>query len=248
MVSWRNFGRLGNTHFQAATCISYALKYGLEYSAPNWTSDNYWSPLYFKHLIHPKYNKREDGLINESCHEYQELPYKPEWENLNIVLNGYFQSWKYIDEYRNEIIKAFNYPYEMKEGICSIHARFGDYLNLPKKHILIDKDYLLEAMNYVYERTGSERFKVFSDDLNYFKSNFGQLHNFTYSTNNDIVEDLIEISCCQDNIGSSSTFSWWGAWLNQNQEKIVITQSKWFQDGWGDLETKDIIPSNWIKI
>jgi hypothetical protein len=248
MVSHRTFGRMGNALFQAAVSFSFAKKHGLEWSMPNWTTNDFWSPLYLQHLVHPNYNRREDVLINESCHEYQVLPFREEWRNVNIVLNGYFQSERYFYEYRQEILEAFNYPYEMNEGVCSLQARFGDYLTISGKHILVDKDYILSAMNYMYENAGIERFKVFSDDLNYFKTHFGDLHNFEYSENKSIEQDLIDISCCEHNINSSSTFAWWGSWLNRNPNKITITQSKWFQDGWMGMNTNDIVPENWIKL
>ena len=89
---------------------------------------------------------------------------------------------------------------------------------------------------------------IFFEMKNYFQNKFGHLYNFEYSTNSDIMQDFIEISCCHSNINSSSTFSFWGAYLNRNPEKIVITQEKWFQTGWDGADTKDIIPSTWIKL
>ena len=248
MVSFRAQGRMGNFLFEAASSFGYAKRHNLEWSVPNYTTNEFWSPLYLKHLIHKDYTPKEDIIIHEAVHEYQNLPFKEQWRNLNIVLVGYFQSELYFAEYRDEILKAFNYPYEMKEGICSIQARFGDYLTIEGKHIVVDKDYLLCAMQNIYNWTHIQKFKVFSDDLKYFQSKFGDLHNFEYSTNFDIEKDLIEISCCEHNINSSSTFAWWGSWLNRNPNKIIITQKRWFQDGWGGLNTKDLIPDYFIKL
>lgn len=251
MVSFRAAGRMGNFLFEAASSYGYARRHNLEWSVPNWTTNNFWSPLYLQHLVHPEYNKREDVLINENGMQYQEIPFKEEWRNKNIVLNGYWQTDLYFREYREDILNLFAYPYKMIEDTCSIQARFGDYLIIEGKHILVDESYLSNAMKYVNEETGISKFKVFSDDINYFKTNFGYLYDFEYSTNG-IEQDLIEISCCHSNINSSSTFSWWGAWLNRNPEKIVVTQEKWFQDGWKDgsilADTSNIVPENWIKL
>ncbi len=248
MVSFRAAGRCGNFLFQSASSYGYARRNNLEWSTPNWTTHSFWSPLYLQHLVHPNYDRREDILLNENGMQYQEIPFMEDWRSRNIVLNGYYQSEKYFVEYRDEIIEKFAFPYTMKEDTCSVQARFGDYLTIEGKHILVDEPYLRSAIAYIQDKTGINKFKVFSDDLNYFKNNFGHIHNFEYSTNGDIIQDLIEISCCHSNINSSSTFSWWGAWLNRNPEKVVVTQSKWFQDGWCGLDTKDIIPDYFIKL
>lgn len=59
--------------------------------------------------------------------------------------------------------------------------------------------------------------------------------------------DMYIMSMCKHNIIANSTFSWWGAWLNNNENKIVIAPSIWFGVA-KQLNTKDIIPNGWIKI
>jgi hypothetical protein len=63
-------------------------------------------------------------------------------------------------------------------------------------------------------------------------------------------EDLFLMKSCKNNIICNSTFSWWGAWLNDNENKKVISPSydKWFGKAYQNYDTKDIIPSNWIQI
>lgn len=249
MVGCRTYGRMGNFLFQVGATIGYAFKYGQEFSIPNRTQDPFFNPIYLQHLVNPKYIQgKEDILINENGMQYQPIEWKDEWKDKQVVLNGYWQSYKYIDEYRNEILYLFDFPYKIKPDVCSIHARFGDYFHVTGKHIIVDEPYLTGAMNIIMERTGIEIFKIFSDDIPLFKEKFGSLYNFEYSTNSNEVDDLVEISCCHSNINSSSTFSWWGSWLNRNPDKTIITPSKWFQDGWMNMDTKDVIPENWIKI
>lgn len=254
MVYFNAAGRLGNHHFMAANCIAYALRHGLEFSLPDKTTHDFWSPLYLKHLINPKFNIYGPTIrIDEKHFHYEALPFDESWRDMNICMTGYFQSEKFFSDYKDEVIKLFNYPYKLIPDVCSVQARFGDYLTVKGKHIIVDEGYLMAAMALIYTCTGIFRFKVFSDDIPYFKKEFGHLHPFEYSTNRTIEEDLVEISCCHSNINSSSTFAWWGAYLNRNPDKIVVTQEKWFQDGWKDeygrlVDTKDIIPDSWIKI
>lgn len=190
--------------------------------------------------------------IWEVGHEYQELEFREEWRDCNIIIGGYRQTEKYFKDYRSELLYLFDIPYEKVER-CSIHARFGDYLTVQKngkfKHVLVDDNYLTMAMALVTEKTGITSFKIFSDDIPLFKQRHGHLADFEYSTNNNEWDDLVEISCHAHQIGSSSTFSWWGAWLNRNPEKVIVTQQHWFHpDGWDGLETKDIIPEEWCKL
>lgn len=59
-------------------------------------------------------------------------------------------------------------------------------------------------------------------------------------------EDLRLMSLCRHNIIANSSFSWWGAWLNANHEKIVVSPERWFNDQ--AIDVKDVIPESWIKV
>ena len=93
---------------------------------------------------------------------------------------------------------------------------------------------------------------VFSDDIKWCKENFIGDKFLFIEEDRDYIE-LFLMSQCNHNIIANSSFSWWGAWLNKNENKIVVAPSKWFgenseyikQEGIND---KDILPKSWIKI
>lgn len=236
-----------------ANIAALSLRHGMDFSVPNVSTHNFWNPIYLPHLHKPFNRNLPNVTIKENQFHYAPIQWNDEWNGKNVQLDGYWQSYKYFHEYRDWIIDMFDYQWYCIDDVCSIHARYGDYLTIQGKHILLTREYLETAMNLVMKEKGIRKFKVFSDSIPDFKSRFGSLYDFEYSTNVGIEEDLVEISCCSSNIGSSSTFSFWAAYLNRNTDKMVIQQSKWFQDGWKDeygrlVDTKDVLLPEWIKI
>lgn len=253
MISYLPMGRMGNALFQSAAMIALALRNGVEFAMPKITSSEVWSPVYLQHLVNPKWVVgKVNVVIEEKQFHYVPIEYKKEWDNQQVQLRGYFQDERHFIDFKDEIIKLFDFPYSMVEDTCSIHARYSDYLTIHGKHVLVDEPYLHKAMDYIMDKTGIKKFKVHSDDISLFKERHGNLYDFEYSTNDNEIDDLISISNCHSQINSSSTFSWWGAYLNRNPEKVVITLKNWFQEGWRDhhgvVDTSKIIPSSWIKI
>jgi hypothetical protein len=253
MVTFTPAGRLGNFMFECATAIAYALKHDLDFTVPLKTTNEKWSPIYLKHLQYFGYNEFLPTInLWENGHGYQDIEFKEEWRNSNIIVEGYRQSEKYFKDYRTELLYLFDIPYKQVDG-CSIHARYGDYLTVKDntgkyKHVVVDEPYLKAAMKYITDNTGITKFKVFSDDIHLFQKRHGHLYDFEYSTNTDEWSDMVEMSWFHSQINSSSTFSWWSAWLNKNPDKVIITQKEWFNGNWMDLNVSDIVPETWIKL
>ena len=88
---------------------------------------------------------------------------------------------------------------------------------------------------------------VFSDAIDWCKRQFVGDKFFFIEEPNEVLS-LHLISFYRNNIIANSTFGWWGAWLNENSDKTVIAPSRWFGDGYADLDTKDIIPEQRLKI
>jgi hypothetical protein len=266
MVIAKNYGRMGNVLYQNACSIQYALKHGLQFSIPNTTNDPKWNPLYLQHLANPGFNPNLPAVtIKEKCHEFQDIPFLEEYfTDENVVLDGYWQSYKYFDWCRDKILELFNFPWEMKRGIVSIHVRRGDFLKYPQKHFVLTDEYLYSSILKMEEKVcvngkSLPDYLFHSDDIEWCKdfveksrrwSNFFENRMVWFSECKTEVEDMISMSCCEHNIISNSTFGVWGAELNRNPNKVVIVPSKkyWFGPSESHLKIDDIYRPEWIQI
>lgn len=183
-----------------------------------------------------------------------------EFSNLpdDIVLLGHWISYKYFDHIRPILLNEFSVKnelqgknHEMADKIkttqsVSIHVRRTDKVNDPE-YFVTDINYISEAMAFFYEKLENPTFYVFSDDIVWCKVNI-QNKNVVYVDWNDDIhayEDLRLMSMCKHNIIAESSFSWWGAYLNTNHGKIVITPpaSRWVNRK--NSLCKDILPPEW---
>ena len=179
-------------------------------------------------------------------------------------LDGYWGSEKYFKDIENIIRKDFTFkdkPDEVNQQMISrikncdsvsIHIRRGDYVNDKRTnqfHGVCDLKYYLKAIALIAKKVKNPQFFVFSDDPQWAKQNLILKFSCIYvdhNTGKKDYEDMRLMSYCQHNIIANSSFSWWGAWLNTNKDKIVIAPKKWFNDK--SINTKDLIPNSWIKI
>lgn len=252
MVSFVQMGRCGNFLFECATAFAYAKKHNLEFSVPIHTHDDFHCPIYLKHLQHPNYYPSGPAVrVEERQHNYQDLPFDESWRDKNILLVGYFQTERYFAEYRHEILESFGIEWVPKLGVVSIHVRRGDYVTFREKHPEVTDEFYFKSI-YYFLGMGFHKFLVFSDDIPWCKQYFIPAKFphafFSFMEGNSIEEDLRLISCCQHQINSSSTYSWWGAWLNRNPNKVIITPELWFTPNWDNCNVSDIIPDSWIKM
>lgn len=243
-VSIKNEGRLGNFCYEAAAGLAYSKRHNMEFTIPSKTHNEKWSPIYFPWLLNPNYDKTLPQIVlRELSHAYNPLPFKEKYRSWNVILEGYFQSFKYIDDYRDDVLTAFRIPYE-KINYVGLHVRRTDYLLYPKKHIIQTYEWLKTCVLYFVER-GYKSFVVCSDDIKWCKETLAPLRiygvEFSYSEGHDEIADIALLSCCEHLISSSSTFSVWAGWLNRNPDKQVLIPDKWFGPG-EKLPTHDIIP------
>lgn len=180
----------------------------------------------------------------------------------NQYLIGHFQSYKFFNDYRDSILKEFQFSTKSlsektkkmakviscNNSVC-IHVRRGDYLNGYYYETLgkvCSIDYYKRAVEYMREMIEEPKFFVFSDDPVYVAQNL-QIEDAIYVDFNkgrDSWQDMYLMSQCKHNVIANSTFSWWGAWLNNNPRKIVVAPRRWF----ANMENDEIVPPEWKRL
>lgn len=190
--------------------------------------------------------------------ESRSLMYKPDILQLKHgYVDGYWQSEKYFSDIRTIILKDFTFPpvndtknRELIDRISeqttvSIHIRRGDYANgFP----MMTPQYYEDAINYFESVYNEVYFLVFSNDMDWAKHNlqFSQGEFVDWNTGKDSWKDMYLMTQCNHHIIANSSFSWWGAWLNQKENKEIIAPETWFYH----QETPDVYCKGWkiIKI
>lgn len=178
-----------------------------------------------------------------------------------FYLDGYWQSEEYFKDVENEVRNAFEFPcfnetsnIELNEKIryenaVALHVRRGDFLENSKFVCLGKTDYYQQAIRYIYKEVSSPLFIVLSDDIEWCKKNLDLKENSIFVDWNKAEKsfrDMQIMSICKHCIIANSSFSWWGAWLNRNPEKIIIAPYKFYK---GSARNESyLIPKEWIKI
>lgn len=178
-----------------------------------------------------------------------------------VYLDGYWQSEKYFidiaDVIREDLTPKVSGSdtYEvLKESITqcnavSVHIRRGDYVTNSTANRYFkpcEVKYYQQAIQYLVKYISNPVFFVFSDDILWAKANFKIDFPTHFVEGNSAQEDLWLMASCGYQIIANSTFSWWGAWLNQQPDKIVIAPQTWFSTK--RFDTKDLLPESWIRL
>ena len=194
---------------------------------------------------------------------YKEQPYtstiyNPIPLNDNMKISGHFQSHKYFNFCKDKITNLFQVPDSIKEKVknkysmylqsnaVSLHVRRTDYLKFNNQYEILDFSYYKKALTNFPE---AEIVLIFSDDIGWCKQNlpsFGKL--CVYVEDQTDVEDLMLMSEIKNNIIANSTFSWWGAYLNQNEDRKIIAPNKWFGPARQQANFDDLYPKEWIRV
>jgi hypothetical protein len=182
----------------------------------------------------------------------------------NIQLNGYWQTPKYFNDIENIIRLDFQFKDKVENSEDSsirkmynlikntnsvmINVRRSDYLN-SNFHGVMGNDFIMNGVDIIKSKVDNPHFFIFSDDIEWCRDNL-KIDNMTLVDHtykgHKFGYYLQLMSTCKHFIIPNSTFAWWAAWLNNSPDKIVIAPKQWFTDS--NINTNDIIPSNWIRI
>lgn len=271
MISVDIMGGLGNQLFQIITAMAYSSKYKnpliieRKSHSPSCTYRNvYWNNFLIGLTKYLTDKNVGFPVYNEKSIEYNELP-KISIDD-DIKLCGYFQSYKYFENYKSEFLKEINW-YIMKNAVenkitdvnphsmVSLHFRIGDFKNL-ENHPIMPVEYYINAIKYIETRESDINILYFceEDDREFVLNNYiNPLRNIfdkiTFSQTKIKLEDweqMIAMSLCKHHIIANSTYSWWGAYFaDDNDGKIICYPDNWF-DSISISDMRDLFPNNWI--
>jgi hypothetical protein len=199
-------------------------------------------------------------LTNFYYQEKEEFVYDKGVFNIkkNTFFYGYWQNEKYFKKYRKDLLEIFKlkdihsktkeYQKKIVESeSVSLHIRRGDYVN--SIHDTCNMKYYKNAVLEILKINKHAHFFIFSDDMQWVENNLNFInHKTLILLESDIPdhEEMYLMSQCKSNIIANSSFSWWGAWLNQNSDKKVIAPKKWLKSS--VFNTNDLIPASWVRL
>ena len=190
--------------------------------------------------------------------------FEPQTNNPIIYHSGYWQSEKYFIDIEKKIQCVFKFNVELlnkktreleelinNRNTISLHVRRGDYISDAGANQVLggicNINYYQSAIQKIESRVANNPlYIIFTDDLEWVKDNIKLSHSIIVDWNRgkDCWQDMHLMSKCNHNIIANSTFSWWGAWLNTNNEKIVIAPQKWFNAH----TASNIVPTNRLRV
>lgn len=241
MLTIKLVGGLGNQMYQVATVYALSLdnndecgfsfddKIGRGLSGYN--SSTYLGNIYkkLKHLPlgwTPEYVYSEIPLYRD----YLPIPYQP-----NMMLDGAFSSEKYFSHRRKELLELFKDEDSFKTikndftNSVSLHIRRGDYINHPY-HPFLSMGYYTRAMEYLENKVYINKIFLFCEDIDlaWCRENFKDSRIMFTNGLPDYIH-LYMMSLCNHNIIANSSFSAWGSWLNEHDDKIIISPRRWHE-------------------
>ena len=193
---------------------------------------------------------------------YDYEAYAPFFMKSNVHWVGYWQSERYFQIVLDEVRQIFAFDESLlnkpsknvlqqirNQVAVSVHIRRGDYFlpcNINTYGGICTIEYYEEAFRYIKAKHPEAVFYVFSDDLEWVRENIPSSAFLTFidwNRDKDSWQDMFLMSQCHHNILANSSFSWWGAWLNNHEDKIVIVPQQWAK-----CSAPDAVPEKWIKL
>jgi len=212
-------------------------------------------------FMRPTLERRNTHYRNLSLHFDPQVLSLPD----PVYLEGYFQSERYFNAIEEDIRVEFMFKTppseanrEMAErikntkGATAVHVRRADYVSDETTNALhgtCSPHYYKKAMHMLYDRERDVSAFVFSDDPNWAEQNLElnvPMCVVRLNAAEKGYEDLRLMSLCRHFIIANSSFSWWGAWLGNRENKCVLAPENWMRDP--QLNSPDVYPADWIKV
>lgn len=201
---------------------------------------NFKTWKYGKHIL----PRRTTMFVENKFMKYEEYCI-PSTIGKSCYYDGYWQNEKYFKNITDEIRKTFQFPpfdtenqkiaQQLQSCISvSMHVRRGDYLTDPLFKGTCQILYYKKAIKYIEDKAAPKLFCIFSNDIEWCKKEITPLISsakvifVTWNKGHNSFRDMQLMSTCKHNIIANSSFSWWGAWLNHNKDKIVIAPKLWY--------------------
>lgn len=262
-----HLGQLGNQLFQFAALYSLSLHLNEPMFVPieNIYTVRYKCKVYQSHLnlfdcfdLHGSFLEKTSNLHPTNYYKEPSSSYDPAfWELPNGTdIDGYFQSDKYFIKNRNELLSLLKFKpviHDISESILELCGKEPVSIHVRRREAVtvqcdLKEDYYYKAIK-ILQDVGKTNFIVISDDIEWCKDKFKDIPNVHYSENTGKYVDLCLMSLCKHNIICNSSFGWWGTWLNQNPNKLVVAPCVWYPKTdtlqRHALETPDIRCENW---
>jgi hypothetical protein len=213
--------------FQIAATLAVAKNVGEEVVFPHTTYAGHRGVRSVDLSLFGCYYPRGELPLGNTQYNEQNDEYSPIPESKNLTISGFFQSYKYFDSIRHDLINKWFVPndaiterlskMEISQNATGVSVRRGDYLMLQQNHCVLGEQYYNDAFEkYCGE---SDQLFVFSDDFEWCKQTFGG--NVIY-VQEDIGVQLFLMTKMKHLVLSNSTFAWWGAYLNNMGGNIVM--------------------------
>jgi hypothetical protein len=249
MISAKLCGGLGGRLFQIAAAYALALENGdecaFDLNMGSVSQDH--QPSEYRNNVFRKLKDlppdwKQEAYYQERRYNYDPIPYQK-----NLMIGGYFGSEKYFDKYRKEIIELFKDKETLErikldfKNSVSLHVRRGDYL-INASHVC-GEDYYKKAIEFIDSKTQIDNIYIISDDFSWCVKTFKDQRITFIGDVADYIDFYIQ-TLCTHNIISNSTFSRWGAYLNENPDKIVCAPAVWFGGAIAN-EITDVFLNDW---
>jgi len=278
MISINIIGGFGNQLFQIFAAMAYSIQHNIPVIYP-YNNDlghrhSYWD-TFFQDIL--EYTTKDNNEIVQFA-KYQDPDFTfnpiPDFNNQSIQLLGFYQSYKYFQKEQSTIFERIHLN-EKKEAVknkypelfgesnekktVAIHFRLGDYKAKRYYHPIMNYEYFEKALDYIVNKSNNISRVLYvceAEDNSYVTSKiyllqkkFPEIEYIKVPDSIPDYEQVLILSLADHNIIPNSTFSWWGAYFNENPNKIVCYPSVWFGEYFEHTPyLHDLIPEDWIKI